>query len=193
ISFNYVATFKLPSASLLEEPVEALSATVPILFVGHAFLIGLSCFLRGNLHSSLKSIGYGVLFTLLTTTVVYILTVLFGAPLIEKIPNTFLFAAYLSILTVMPCLQTLQENVVIKVFIQHSPTTTSEIYAYAQAVCALSGAWIGAIVLPLDWDREWQAWPISCIISTYVGHSVGVIAAFAWSSLKFLFGKRKSE
>lgn len=74
-----------------------------------------------------------------------------------------------------------------------SPTTTSEIYAYAQAVCALSGAWIGAIVLPLDWDRDWQAWPISCIISTYVGHSVGVLAAFVWSSVKSLFGKKKSE
>ncbi len=73
-----------------------------------------------------------------------------------------------------------------------SPTTTSEIYAYAQAICALSGAWIGAIVLPLDWDREWQAWPISCIISTYVGHSVGVMAAFVWCSVKMLFGKKKS-
>lgn len=74
-----------------------------------------------------------------------------------------------------------------------SPTTTSEIYAYAQAICALSGAWIGAIVLPLDWDREWQAWPISCVISTYVGHSVGVLAAFVWASLKLMFGKKKSE
>lgn len=74
-----------------------------------------------------------------------------------------------------------------------SPTTTSEIYAYTQAVCALSGAWIGAIVLPLDWDRDWQAWPISCVISTYVGHAVGVMAALVWSSLKALFGKKKSE
>lgn len=74
-----------------------------------------------------------------------------------------------------------------------SPTTTSEIYAYAQAICALSGAWIGAIVLPLDWDREWQAWPISCVISTYVGHSVGVLAAFVWASLKLMFSKKKSE
>lgn len=74
-----------------------------------------------------------------------------------------------------------------------SPTTTSEIYAYTQAICALSGAWIGAIVLPLDWDRDWQAWPISCVISTYVGHSVGVLAALVWSSIKLLFGKKKSE
>lgn len=93
----------------------------------------------------------------------------------------------------MPCFEALQDNVWIKVFLQHSPTTTSEIYAYAQAVCALSGAWIGAIVLPLDWDRDWQAWPISCVIATYVGHSVGVLAAFVWSSVKLIFGKKKSE
>lgn len=74
-----------------------------------------------------------------------------------------------------------------------SPTTTSEIYAYAQVVCTLTGAWIGAIVLPLDWERDWQVWPISCIISTYVGHAVGVLAAFVWSSLKGIFSKKKSE
>jgi phosphatidylinositol glycan class F len=93
----------------------------------------------------------------------------------------------------MPAFQCLYEPVWLKVFLQHSPTTTSEIYAYTQSVCALSGAWIGAIVLPLDWDREWQAWPISCVISTYVGHSVGVMAGFVWSSLKMIFGKKKSE
>lgn len=114
----------------------------------------------------------------------------------------------------MPCFEALEQNTWIKVFLQHrykrelkyayihahniiyvyiSPTTTSEIFAYTQAVCALSGAWIGAIVLPLDWDRDWQAWPISCVISTYVGHAVGVMAALVWSSVKALFGKKKSE
>ncbi|KAI8084358.1 GPI biosynthesis protein Pig-F [Gilbertella persicaria] len=193
IGLNYVGTFKLPSTSLLKDPVQTLSTTVPVLFVGHILLIVLSHLLRGTLHASPKAVGYGVFVTLLAIGVLHVLTVLFGAPLIEKIPNTFLFAAYLSVLTIMPCFESLQENVWTKVFLQHSPTTTSEIYAYTQAICALSGAWIGAIVLPLDWDREWQAWPISCIISTYVGHSVGVVAAFVWSSLKTLFGKKKSE
>ncbi|CAO0789668.1 unnamed protein product [Mucor circinelloides] len=193
IGLNYGATFKLPTTSLLKDPVQTLSTTVPVLFVGHILLVLLAHILRGTTNKAFKSVGYSILATATATGVLHVLTVLFGAPLIEKIPNTFLFAAYLSILTVMPCYESFQETAWIKVFLQHSPTTTSEIYAYAQAICALSGAWIGAIVLPLDWDREWQAWPISCVISTYVGHSVGVLAAFVWASLKLMFSKKKSE
>ncbi|ORE09877.1 hypothetical protein BCV72DRAFT_333370 [Rhizopus microsporus var. microsporus] len=193
IGLNYAATFKLPATSLLKVPVTTLWTTVPILFAGHLLLVILSNLLRGTSDKALKSAFYSVLATIITTGVLHILTVLFGAPLIEKIPNTFLFAAYLSILTVMPCFQSLTDSVWIKVFLQHSPTTSSEIYAYAQAICTLSGAWIGAIVLPLDWEREWQVWPISCVISTYVGHSVGVLTAFVWSSLKIIFGKKKNE
>ncbi|CAO3665349.1 unnamed protein product [Rhizopus stolonifer] len=174
-------------------PVTTLLTTVPILLLGHLALIGLSHALRGTSDKFLKTALYSTISSVTATGVLYLLAVLFGAPLIEKVPNTFLFAAYLSILTIMPCFQSLENPVWIKVFVHHSPTATSEIYAYAQAVCALAGAWIGAIVLPLDWERDWQAWPISCIISTYVGHSVGVLAAFVWSSLKGIFGKKKSE
>ncbi|KAI9361318.1 GPI biosynthesis protein Pig-F [Pilaira anomala] len=193
IGLNYGATFKLPTTSLLKEPVPTLSTAVPALFVGHIMLIVLSNVFRGTTNKALKTVGYSILACLVSTGILHLITVLFGAPLTEKIPNTFLFSSYLSILTIMPCFEALEENVWIKVFLQHSPTTTSEIYAYTQAICALSGAWIGAIVLPLDWDRDWQAWPISCVISTYVGHSVGVLAALVWSSLKLLFGKKKSE
>ncbi|KAI8975764.1 GPI biosynthesis protein Pig-F [Mycotypha africana] len=193
IGVNYVATFKIPSSSLLKDPVPTLSATVPVLFVGHVILIILANLFRGTINKAFKTVGCSILVTMAAVGILHLLIVLFGAPLIEKIPNTFLFSAYLSILTIMPCFESLTESVWIKVFLQHSPTTTSEIYAYAQAICALSGAWIGAIVLPLDWDKEWQAWPISCVISTYVGHSVGVLAAFVWSSLKLLFGKKKTE
>ncbi|KAI7903699.1 GPI biosynthesis protein Pig-F [Cokeromyces recurvatus] len=194
IALHYTATFKLPSTSLLKDPVQTLSAVVPILFLGHVVLIISANLLRGNaFNKTIISLGYSILATLSGVGVLHVLAILFGASLTEKIPNTFLFSAYLSIITIMPCFESFKETAWIKVFVQHSPTTTSEIYAYAQAICALSGAWIGAIVLPLDWDREWQAWPISCVISTYVGHSVGVLAAFIWSSVKLLFGKKKSE
>ncbi|KAG0749260.1 hypothetical protein G6F57_002524 [Rhizopus arrhizus] len=193
VGLNYAATFILPSSSLLKDPITTLSTTVPILFVGHLLLVALSNVLRGTSYKLLKTLLYSAIASVLATSILYVLIVLFGAPLLDKIPNTFLFSAYLSILTIMPCFQSLENPVWVKVFIQHSPTTTSEIYAYAQVVCTLTGAWIGAIVLPLDWERDWQVWPISCIISTYVGHAVGVLAAFVWSSLKGIFSKKKSE
>ena len=28
---------------------------------------------------------------------------------------------------------------------------------------SLAGAWMGAIPIPLDWDRPWQRWPVTCV------------------------------
>ena len=38
---------------------------------------------------------------------------------------------------------------------------------------ACTGAWIGAIPIPLDWDREWQKWPVTIVVGLYVGAVVG--------------------
>ncbi|ORZ20709.1 GPI biosynthesis protein Pig-F [Absidia repens] len=122
--------------------------------------------------------------------------VLFGASLFQKFYNTLLFASFLAIITVMPAFQSLaptSSSIWMKTYLQHSPTTTTEIYAYTQTTCALLGSWMGAIVLPLDWERDWQEWPISCVVSAFLGHLVGVGTGFVWSSIKQLSGKKKSE
>jgi len=31
------------------------------------------------------------------------------------------------------------------------------------------GAWAGAIPIPLDWDRDWQQWPVSCCYGALLG------------------------
>ena len=45
---------------------------------------------------------------------------------------------------------------------------------------AVSGAWLGAIPTPLDWDRPWQRWPVAPVI----GASVGFVAA-TWAAVVF--------
>ena len=40
---------------------------------------------------------------------------------------------------------------------------------YVAAMGAIIGAWFGAFPIPLDWDREWQVWPIPCNIGLAVG------------------------
>ena len=45
---------------------------------------------------------------------------------------------------------------------------------------AVSGAWLGAIPTPLDWDRPWQRWPVAPV----VGASVGFVAA-TWAAVVF--------
>ncbi|KAJ1922007.1 Glycosylphosphatidylinositol (GPI) anchor assembly protein [Mycoemilia scoparia] len=38
--------------------------------------------------------------------------------------------------------------------------------------------WISAYVIPLDWGREWQTWPIPCIMGAIIGHLFGIIFVF---------------
>ena len=37
---------------------------------------------------------------------------------------------------------------------------------YRNALAGFLGAWLGAIPIPLDWDRPWQAWPLTCVLGT---------------------------
>lgn len=55
IGLNYGATFKLPATSLLKDPVQTLSTTVPVLFVGHILLILFAHVLRGTTNKALVS------------------------------------------------------------------------------------------------------------------------------------------
>lgn len=41
---------------------------------------------------------------------------------------------------------------------------------------ACVGAWLGAIPIPLDWDREWQKWPVTIVAGLYIGAVVGKLA-----------------
>ena len=34
------------------------------------------------------------------------------------------------------------------------------------------GAWFGAFPIPLDWDRPWQAWPITCVVGAVAGNAL---------------------
>ncbi|KAL8896994.1 MAG: hypothetical protein Q9207_007444 [Kuettlingeria erythrocarpa] len=49
------------------------------------------------------------------------------------------------------------------------------------------GAWLGAVPIPLDWDREWQKWPVTIVTGAYIGWAVFRLAG------EYLFkGKRIS-
>ena len=36
------------------------------------------------------------------------------------------------------------------------------------------GAWCGAMVIPLDWDRPWQKWPVPCVAGAVAGSGWGL-------------------
>ena len=66
VGLNYGATFKLPTTSLLKDPVQTLSTTVPVLFVGHILLVILAHVLRGTANRALVSV-----ILILITTILY--------------------------------------------------------------------------------------------------------------------------
>ncbi|CAG8603084.1 22137_t:CDS:2, partial [Dentiscutata erythropus] len=55
------------------------------------------------------------------------------------------------------------------------PESIPEKLIYYTTVSTVIGAWLGAIVIPLDWDRPWQMWPIPCVIGGFIGHVIGSI------------------
>jgi phosphatidylinositol glycan class F len=63
------------------------------------------------------------------------------------------------LLTAYPCLLVLGPSPTALLAAWSSgPATTCPLPAtlYLNTVCSLAGAWLGAVPLPLDWDRPWQ-------------------------------------
>lgn len=51
------------------------------------------------------------------------------------------------------------------------------------------GAWVGAVPIPLDWDREWQRWPVTVLVGVVGGAVVGkVLGAWVFKGWKVKMG-----
>lgn len=49
------------------------------------------------------------------------------------------------------------------------------------SVGALIGAWAGIIPIALDWDRPWQAWPLTPAYGSLVGSILASLSGLTWS------------
>ena len=47
---------------------------------------------------------------------------------------------------------------------------------WGATVGTVLGAWLGAVPIPLDWDREWQKWPVTIVTGMYAGAVLGEMA-----------------
>ncbi|KAL6075518.1 Glycosylphosphatidylinositol anchor biosynthesis protein 11 [Balamuthia mandrillaris] len=114
----------------------------------------------------------------------HFLGVMFGAPLIEDAGRTFLWAVLMATLVALPAACFLgfdpRRLVLITVFDPSSSAIASSLSLPADG--AIVGTWVGAFVIPLDWDREWQVWPVSCCYGAIGGYLLG-----SFLSALFLF------
>jgi len=133
--------------------------------------------IRSKIHRTLA--GGGTL--VLSLILFHIALVLFGAPLLESASETFHLACLLTLTSTLPCVCTIGSSVEswMKTWTTYSKSRefTLDFSALVIATCSVAGAWLGAFPIPLDWDRPWQVWPVSCLIGTVIGHCVGLIIA----------------
>ncbi|XP_021378710.1 phosphatidylinositol-glycan biosynthesis class F protein-like [Mizuhopecten yessoensis] len=106
------------------------------------------------------------------------IAVLFGAPFINSVAETFHFALLLTVTTVFPSLCVLGINFSnwVRVYAQNSPDVGAESILYCASVGSILGAWLGALPIPLDWDRPWQVWPVTCVLGNLAGYLLGLCA-----------------
>lgn len=117
-----------------------------------------------------------------------VLLVLFGAPLAIFHIRTVLLALLLSLLTVWTPVyalgisfkttpsETLRTRLA-RIFYELSPRTLAERMLFFPVAGALLGAWAGAFPIALDWDRPWQAWPLTPALGAMAGYQLGALAA----------------
>ncbi|KAK3596007.1 hypothetical protein CHS0354_032526 [Potamilus streckersoni] len=116
-----------------------------------------------------------------------VITILFGAPLTESRAETFHFAVLLSVAGTFPGLMTCGVNLDewSRLYVLSSPEYGVEVVAYWTSLCSIFGAWLGAFPIPLDWDRPWQVWPISCVLGTLGGYIIGLILSSVHLFIKY--------
>ncbi|KAK8089231.1 hypothetical protein PG997_004192 [Apiospora hydei] len=97
--------------------------------------------------------------------------VLFGAPLLTHIPQTALCSLHLSLLGLFPLFYThgISTSDWLEILGARAPFDE----AFGGLVGGCVGAWAGAVPIPLDWDREWQKWPITILCGVYGGYVAG--------------------
>ncbi|KAF2453649.1 GPI biosynthesis protein Pig-F [Lineolata rhizophorae] len=119
---------------------------------------------------------------LLGIPIMTIVIILFGAPVTSHLQHTLLLASHVALLAGPALVGT--RGVDTKRWRAVISLETPLDEAVAAALGTLIGMWIGAVPIPLDWDREWQKWPVTVVVGAYVGWAIGKAAG-----LTFLKGR----
>ncbi|CCI40083.1 unnamed protein product [Albugo candida] len=126
----------------------------------------------------------------------FVVVVLFGAPLYQLLDRSLLLSLLLAAFTTFPLSIHFGPNVSMWIQIvlnlgwkdkMYTLTTWNKaskkekyqifLQAYSTASCvgAVVGTYVGAFPIPLDWDRPWQQWPLTCVYGCLVGNSMGML------------------
>ncbi|KAI0074352.1 hypothetical protein K474DRAFT_1581460, partial [Panus rudis PR-1116 ss-1] len=147
----------------------------------------------------LLALAKACIFTLATSLVYSFVIILFGAPLNSHYLHTLLLSLILALLTVFspaytlgaPTLYSNTESFVrrltwIRIFAELSPRSPIERAILYSSVGAVLGCWVGAIPIGLDWERPWQAWPLTPTYGAIAGYVLGSLWAVSVNGLRHI-------
>lgn len=169
-----IITFMLPVLLSLQFTEESLYLT---------FLLTIFTFLARVLvlnMDNLRTVYDSLVFLIIGTICWFCITVLFGAPLIELVLKTLMLNVLQSLLTFFPIshfYKTRQEKIscLERILMKRDFPQTNEqeqiLFSSIYGTCF--GAWLGALPIPLDWDRPWQAWPFTVYYGSIIGWCLG--------------------
>lgn len=160
-----------------------VAGSVAVVNIAVFWLLGISPSTKKNtLSFKINRLFRSCLYFLLSCLFFHTVVVLYGAPLLEFALETFSLAVLLSTLTTLRCLCMLGPNVQawIRVFSRDGAMSVWDTSLQITTGCSLVGAWLGAFPIPLDWDRPWQVWPVSCTLGATTGFLTGLLAAPVW-------------
>lgn len=107
--------------------------------------------------------------------------ILLGAPVLQDYEQTCVLSIILTLLTVSPLVFLLGAGGTLQVWfcekvenIVKAEEVYIQLYKY-HAIGAILGAWIGSVVVPLDWDQDWQEYPIPNVIGALCGSGISTI------------------
>ncbi|ODV84986.1 hypothetical protein CANARDRAFT_181267, partial [[Candida] arabinofermentans NRRL YB-2248] len=123
-------------------------------------------------------LSVATVFTVASAIPLHLILVLLGAPIGSLTIETFYLSSHLSFLTTYPLLiayKFTSPNAG-KKWLRLLTFQVPEFYKnqiYMSVLGSLAGCWLGVMPIPLDWDRDWQAWPITLLVGGYFGSFVG--------------------
>lgn len=106
--------------------------------------------------------------------VYYIVIVLFGAPVFTDHEETTMLVITLLTLTFVPTSLHLGVDNALDI-LMGAHSQKGNILADALRIniqATILGTWLGATVIPLDWDHPWQVWPVPCVIGALLGYLI---------------------
>jgi phosphatidylinositol glycan class F len=119
--------------------------------------------------------------------ITYGVCILMGAPLLKDVIRTLIFSIYIVLIGFTPIVISSKGNLkeIYDFVFQNEFYLTrlnSKKFFFMRNLVwgTIFGAWLGAIPIPLDWDRWWQQWPITCLVSSTMGAGFSIIISYLW-------------